>query len=79
MIAFDRPGAEIRRLLRPIPVSAVFLDNPMGRLASHRLHVVGAGLKKGQIVLAGSLTRPVDIAAGDVIQVDDYLLGAIGV
>jgi 2-oxo-hept-3-ene-1,7-dioate hydratase len=40
---------------------------------------VGAGLKKGQIVLGGSFTRPVDIAAGDVIQADYGPLGAIGV
>jgi 2-oxo-hept-3-ene-1,7-dioate hydratase len=34
---------------------------------------------KGQIVLAGSFTRPVDIARGDVISADYGPLGAIGV
>lgn len=37
------------------------------------------GLKKGDIVLGGSFTRPVDIAAGDVIQADFGPLGGIGV
>jgi 2-oxo-hept-3-ene-1,7-dioate hydratase len=45
----------------------------------NKLHAVGAGLKKGQIVLAGSFTRPVDIATGDVIQIDYGVLGAVGV
>ena len=36
-------------------------------------------LKRGQIVLAGSFTRPVDIAQGDVIHADYGPLGAIGV
>jgi 2-oxo-hept-3-ene-1,7-dioate hydratase len=34
---------------------------------------------KGQNVLAGSFTRPVDIASGDVIQVDYGPLGSLGV
>jgi len=41
--------------------------------------IVDAGLKKGQIVLSGSFTRPVDIRAGDVIHADYGPLGAIGV
>ena len=45
----------------------------------NKLHVVGARLLKGQIVLAGSFTRPVDIASGDVIHVDYGPLGALGV
>jgi 2-oxo-hept-3-ene-1,7-dioate hydratase len=45
----------------------------------NKLHAVGGGLKKGQIVLAGSFTRPVDIAKGDVIQADYGLVGSIGV
>lgn len=36
-------------------------------------------LKKAQIVLAGSFTRPVDISAGDVVQVDFGPLGSLGV
>jgi 2-oxo-hept-3-ene-1,7-dioate hydratase len=45
----------------------------------NKLHGVGAKLERGQIVLAGSFTRPVDIAKGDVIQADYGPLGAIGV
>jgi len=45
----------------------------------NKLHAVKAKLRKGQIVLAGSFTRPVDIAAGDVIQADFGPLGGIGV
>lgn len=37
------------------------------------------GLRRGQIVLAGSFARPVDIVKGDVIHADDGPLGAIGV
>jgi 2-oxo-hept-3-ene-1,7-dioate hydratase len=44
----------------------------------NKLHAVGAKLLKGQIVLGGSFTRPVDIARGDVIQADFGPLGAIG-
>jgi 2-oxo-hept-3-ene-1,7-dioate hydratase len=39
----------------------------------------GSGLKAGQIVLAGSFTRPVSVAAGDVIQADYGSLGSLGV
>jgi 2-oxo-hept-3-ene-1,7-dioate hydratase len=45
----------------------------------NKLHAVGAGLEKGQIVLAGSFTRPVSVAPGDVIHADYGSLGAIGV
>ncbi|GAA5512838.1 2-oxo-hept-4-ene-1,7-dioate hydratase [Deinococcus carri] len=41
-----------------------------GRLAPH-----GEGLKAGEIVLAGSFTRPVDIASGDVFTFDYGPLG----
>jgi 2-oxo-hept-3-ene-1,7-dioate hydratase len=45
----------------------------------NKLHAVDAKLEKGQIVLSGSFTRPVDIKAGDVIHADYGPLGAIGV
>lgn len=45
----------------------------------NKLHAVVSGLKEGQIVLGGSFTRPVDIAAGDVIHADYGPIGAIGV
>ncbi|MEH2473111.1 2-keto-4-pentenoate hydratase [Nitrobacteraceae bacterium AZCC 2161] len=44
----------------------------------NKLHDVDTKLLKGQIVLAGSFTRPVDIARGDVISSDYDPLGTIG-
>ena len=62
-------------------VSAAIMGHPAAGIAwlVNKLHAVDARLEKGQIVLAGSFTRPVDIAAGDVIHVDYGPLGAIGV
>lgn len=45
----------------------------------NKLAPLGDGLKKGDIVLGGSFTRPVDIASGDVIFADYGDLGSIGV
>ncbi len=44
-------------------VSAAIMGHPAAGVAwlVNKLHAVGGGLKKGQIVLAGSFTRPVDI------------------
>jgi 2-oxo-hept-3-ene-1,7-dioate hydratase len=62
-------------------VSAAIMGHPAAGVAwlVNKLHAVGGGLQKGQIVLGGSFTRPVDIAEGDVIQADYGPLGAIGV
>lgn len=62
-------------------VSAAIMGHPAAGIAwlVNKLHAVDTKLEKGQIVLAGSFTRPVDIAAGDVIHVDYGPLGAIGV
>lgn len=62
-------------------VSAAIMGHPAAGIAwlVNKLHAVEAKLKKGQIVLAGSFTRPVDFAAGDVIHADYGPLGAIGV
>ena len=62
-------------------VSAAVMGHPAAGIAwlVNKLAAVGAGLMKGQIVLGGSFTRPVDIAAGDVIHADYGPLGAIGV
>jgi 2-oxo-hept-3-ene-1,7-dioate hydratase len=62
-------------------VSAAIMGHPAAGVAwlVNKLHALDAKLKKGQIVLAGSFTRPVDIAAGDVIHADFGPLGAIGV
>jgi 2-oxo-hept-3-ene-1,7-dioate hydratase len=62
-------------------VSAAIMGHPAAGVAwlVNKLHAVGAKLLKGQIVLAGAFTRPVDIEAGDVIHADYGPLGAIGV
>ncbi len=62
-------------------VSAAIMGHPAAGVAwlVNKLAALDRGLKKGQIVLAGSFTRPVDIAAGDVIHADYGPLGAIGV
>jgi 2-oxo-hept-3-ene-1,7-dioate hydratase len=62
-------------------VSAAIMGHPAAGVAwlANKLHAVDAKLEKGQIVLAGSFTRPVDIKAGDVIQADYGALGAIGI
>lgn len=62
-------------------VSAAVMGHPAAGVAwlVNKLHAVGGKLEKGQIVLAGSFTRPVDIAAGDVVQADYGPIGALGV
>lgn len=62
-------------------VSAAIMGHPAAGVAwlVNKLATVNAKLLKGQIVLAGSFTRPVDIAAGDVITADYGPLGAISV
>lgn len=62
-------------------VSAAVMGHPAAGLAwlVNKLAPLGDGLKKGDIVLAGSFTRPIDIAAGDVVQADYGPLGALGV
>jgi 2-oxo-hept-3-ene-1,7-dioate hydratase len=62
-------------------VSAAIMGHPAAGIAwlVNKLAAVGARLEKGQIVLAGSFTRPVSVATGDVIHADYGPLGAIGV
>lgn len=62
-------------------VSAAIMGHPAAGVAwlVNKLHDVGAKLLKGQIVLAGSFTRPVDIAKGDVITADYGPIGALSV
>lgn len=61
-------------------VSAAIMGHPAAGVAwlVDKLAALGGGLRAGEIVLAGSFTRPVDIAAGDVIFADYGPLGAIG-
>jgi len=44
----------------------------------NKLAALDDGLKAGDIVLGGSFTRPIDVAAGDVIHADYGPLGGIG-
>lgn len=62
-------------------LSAGVMGHPAAGLAwlVNKLAPLGSGLKKGDIVLGGSFTRPVDIRSGDVIFADYGPLGAIGV
>ncbi len=62
-------------------VSAAVMGHPAAGIAwlANKLAPHGAGLEAGQIVLAGSFTRPVAVAPGDVIHADYGPLGAIGV
>lgn len=62
-------------------VSAAIMGHPAAGIAwlVRKLHNVGAGLKAGQIVLAGSFTRPVDIRNGDVVTADYGPFGQISV
>ena len=62
-------------------VSAAVMGHPAAGMAwlVNKLALHGGGLKAGQIVLAGSFTRPVSVAAGDVIQADYGPLGSLGV
>ncbi|MEC9196655.1 MAG: 2-oxo-hepta-3-ene-1,7-dioic acid hydratase [Pseudomonadota bacterium] len=62
-------------------LSAGVMGHPAAGLAwlVNKLADQGDGLKKGDIVLGGSFTRPVDIRSGDVIHADYGPLGGIGV
>ncbi len=62
-------------------VSAAVMGHPAAGVAwlVNKLAPLGDGLKKGDIVLGGSFTRPVDVAKGDVIQADYGPLGSIGI
>ncbi|WP_309569616.1 2-oxo-hept-4-ene-1,7-dioate hydratase [Deinococcus sp.] len=59
-------------------VAAGVLGHPAAGIAwlANRLAPHGEGLNAGDLVLAGSFTRPVDIAAGDVFTFDYGPLGA---
>jgi 2-oxo-hept-3-ene-1,7-dioate hydratase len=61
-------------------LSAAVMGHPAASVAwlANKLHSLGEKLEKGQLILTGSFTRPVDIRAGDVIHVDYGFLGVIG-
>ena len=60
-------------------VAAAVLNHPGHGIAwlARRLAPHGVGLEAGQVVLAGSFTRPVSVRAGDTFQADYGPLGAI--
>jgi 2-oxo-hept-3-ene-1,7-dioate hydratase len=60
-------------------VAAAVLNHPAHGIAwlARRLAPHGVGLEPGQVVLAGSFTRPVIAGAGDTFQADYGPLGAI--
>ena len=62
-------------------VSAAIMGHPAAGIAwlVNKLAPLGDGLKKGDIVLGGSFTRPIDINSGDVVFADYGHLGSIGV
>jgi len=62
-------------------VSAAVMGHPAAGIAwlCNKLAAQGVGLAAGELVLAGSFTRPVSVQRGDVIQADFGALGALGV
>ncbi len=78
-----RVGATLSQngVIEETGLAAGIMGHPAAGLAwlVDKLSAQNDGLKKGDIVLAGSFTRPVDIQSGDVIFADYGPLGAIGV
>lgn len=62
-------------------VSAAIMGHPAAGIAwlVNKLAPLGGGLRKGDIVLSGSFTRPIDIRSGDVVQANYGHLGSIGI
>lgn len=62
-------------------VSAAVMGHPAAGVAwlVNKLAPLGDGLRAGELVLAGSFTRPVTVAAGDVLHADYGPLGTISV
>lgn len=60
-------------------VAAAVLNHPARGIAwlARRYATLGRQLDAGQLVLAGSFTRPIDVAAGDVFHVEYGPLGSI--
>ena len=61
-------------------VAAGVLGHPAKGIAwlARRYHEQGLSLEKGQIILAGSFTRPIDIRPGDDFHFDYGPMGAFG-
>jgi 2-oxo-hept-3-ene-1,7-dioate hydratase len=78
-----RVGATLSQngVIEETGLSAAVMGHPAAGIAwlVRKLAAVGDGLAAGEVVLAGSFTRPVDISPGDVIHADYGPLGGIGV
>lgn len=61
-------------------VAAGVLNHPASGVAwlANRLHPHGVTLMAGQVILAGSFTRPVDARPGDTFHADYGALGGVG-
>lgn len=62
-------------------VSVAVMGHPAAAIAwlANKLSEFGIVLEPGEVLLAGSFTRPVPLAAGDVFHIDFHELGAIAV
>lgn len=62
-------------------VSGAVLGNPATAVAwlANKVHTFGVTLEPGHVVLPGSCTRAVDVAAGDVVRADFDQLGHVSV
>ena len=60
-------------------LAAAVLNHPATGVAwlANKIAPYGEGLDAGQVVLAGSFTRPVNAAAGDGFHVDYGALGSV--
>lgn len=60
-------------------VAAAVLNHPANGIVwlARKLAAHGAGLKAGQLILAGSFTRPVAVRPGDTFHVDYGIMGSI--
>ncbi|MEN9538990.1 MAG: hypothetical protein RLZZ126_1225 [Pseudomonadota bacterium] len=76
-------GATLSRngIIEESGVSAAVMGHPAAGIAwlVNKLALHGSGLRRGDYVLAGSFTRPVNVAAGDVFTADYGPLGSLGV
>lgn len=76
-------GAALSRngVIEESGVSAAVMGHPAAGVAvlANRLAALGRSLRRGEIVLAGSFTRQVVVAPGDIVHADYGQLGAFAV
>lgn len=76
-------GATLARngVIEESGVSAAVMGHPAAAVAwlANRLHICGAKVGKGQIILSGAFMRPVDVRPGDEIIADYGSLGPLAV